>query len=405
MPSFPNHMMLLCGKPRLGSSYIRQTPIFNYRHRKLAVGGDDSASGTLAISMNEAEWWYENTIGNGVMVFVDDPIAPVFDGYISRVTYEIGGEIFTRSVDEMFNRTNMDSYSKAGAALAVTSDVNVAASQSIYMVKEGRIAGEVDYGGTSKAAIRSILSAKYAWPQVSFSQGGGAIALKLEIKGWHHIWEWENYDSANTTVIDADVAVARATVNTLASPESNENGQYIYAVGAGGIGNTWAQFIQVNPGFTISREATNSPTYWDRLTEIVAGGNGSNAPWVIGITRRNAFNATRYVYYKPANTAVEYYRRQSSEPGAVRDRFGRLVQPWRAEPDRSIQVTDVLFGWAQAGQDPRATYIEALEYNSDDQTVTYQGGDDITATGIFGVNQRFKVRGRGVGRVPPRDRL
>lgn len=403
MSGIPIHNLVLLQKPRLGTGFLRQRSIFNYRHRKLAVGGDDSASGILAVSMNEAEWWYENATGNAVMLFVDDPVAPVFDGFISRVTYEIGGEIFTRSTDEMFNRTTMDSYNKAGAALAVTTEINDTASQAIYGVKQGQIAGEIDYGGTSKAAIRQMLATKYAWPQVSFSQGGGAIALKLEVKGWHHIWEWTMYESALTAVLDADVALVRALTRSdvLTFPA---NAPFIYQTGAADTG-AWTVLIDANPGFTISRESTNGRTHWDYASEIVAGGDGSNTPWVIGITRRNAFSATRYVYYRPANTAVEYYRRQSSEPGIVRDRFGRMVQPWRAEPDRSIQVTDVLFGWAQQGQDSRATYIESLEYDADSQSVTYQGGDNTEASGVFGMNQRFPIRGRGVNRVRPRDRL
>lgn len=404
MATVPVHNLVLLQKPRLGTNFIRQTPIFNYRHRKLAVGGDDTASGILAVSMNEAEWWHENAIGNAIMVFVDDPIAPIFDGLISRITYEIGGEIFTRSLDEMFNRTTMDSYSKSGAALAVTSAVNNTASQAIYGVKHGRIAGEIDYGGTSKAAVRAIMAAKYAWPQVSYSQGSGAIALKLEIKGWRHfVWEWDIYESSNTATPDAGTNLTNITVNSL-SLNFPSNAPLVYATGAGASG-AWTQFIQANAGFTISRESTNGRTYWDFISEIVAGGDGSSTPWVVGITRRTAFSATRYVYYRPANLAVQYYRRAFSEPGIVRDQFGRLVQPWRAEPDRSIQVTDVLFGWAQQGQDPRATYIESLEYDADSQSVNYQGGDDTTPTGVFGLNQRFPMRGRGANRVRPRDRL
>lgn len=402
MSTIPEHMLLLYEKPRLGGSYIRQIPVYAYRHRKVAIGGDDSASCQLFVSYNEAEWWYENALGNAGRFFVDDPVAPVFDGYVNRVTMEVGGYTFTRSLDDMFNRTTMDYYSQAGGALAVTAAINDTSSQAVYGIKQGQIAGEIDYGGTSKTAIRQILATQYAWPQVSFSQGGGAISIKLELLGWYHLWEWEMYESANTTDVNADAGILRVTVNTAA--EAPTNAPFIYATGAGGAGNTWAQYITTNAGFTINRESTNGRTYWDFISEIVSGGDGTN-PWVIGITRANALDATRYVYYRAADTAVAYYQRIFSEPGVVRDEFGRQVSPWRMEPDHSIQVTDVLFAWDEAGQDPRATYIEALEYDGDTQTVTYQGGDNINPLGIFGLNRRFKTRGRGVNKWPPRDRL
>ena len=401
--SVPEHKLLLYDKPRQGTTFIRQIPVYAYRHRKVAIGGDDSASCILFVSYNEAEWWYENALGNSGRFFVDDPMMPVWDGYVNRVTMEVGGYTFTRSLDDMFNRTTMDYYNQATAALAVTATINDTASQTVYGLKQGQIAGEIEYGtGSSRNAIRQILATQYAWPQVSFSQGGGAVAIKLELLGWYHVWEWEIYESTNTTDVNADVALLRTTVTTTA--EAPTNAPFIYATGAGGAGNTWSQYIAANAGFTINRESTNGRTYWDFISEITSGGDGTN-PWVVGITRPNALDATRYVYYRAARSAVAYYQRIFSEPGVVRDQFDRKVSPWRMEADRSIQVSDVLFAWDEAGQDPRATYIEALEYDGDTQTVTYQGGDNINPLGIFGLNRRFKTRGRGVNKFPPRDRL
>lgn len=396
------HMLVLKQKPRIGNGFLRQRPAYQYRHRKIAIGGDDSASCVLYISVNEAEWWLENAVGNGVQFYADDPTYPIFDGFINRVTYSIGSAVFTQSVDDMFNRTTVDSYSKAAGAIATTTAIDVTASQNIYMIKHGQLAGEVDYGGTSKNALRSLIASRYAYPQVSFSPGGGTVELKIEVLGWYHVWEWQMYESTNTSAIDADAAILRITVNT--SAEYPTNAQYIYATGAGGAGNTWAAQIIANPAFTISREATNGCTYWDRISEIATAGDTSSH-WVVGITRQSAIQPTRYVYYRAAKPAVKYVQRVTNEPGILRDIYARRVNPWWVEPDNSIQATDVLFGWAQTAYDLRATYIEAVTYDADVQTITYEGGDNITPIGVFGVNNRFKFRGRRVKNRSPRETL
>jgi hypothetical protein len=408
MGAIPTHTLHIHQKPRLGSNFLRAFPVFQYRHRLTDFGGCDSASFIVAVGFNEAEWLFENCIGNAGRMYVDDPVEPIFDGFISRITYEIGDKIFTRGLDDMFNQTEIEVYDVPSATTTtVGAVVNVAASQAIYGLKRGRINGETQPTASTglKNAIKTALSVRAAWPLSSFSQNpSGGLSVKIEMRGWYAMWDWEIYTNVAVGSNNPWVVLRGATVDTSASAPLNA--PFIYSTGAGA--GAWSALIQTNNAFSMSDGDPSGQTYLQFIESIVAGGGTAGAPWVCGITKFNNFDPNtngRRVYYRPARTSVFYYQRGLTEPGVFRDVFGRKIDPWRVEADRVVQATDVLFGWNSQGQDPRATYIVALDYDAEAQNVSYVGADDITPQGIFGARTRFKVRGRGQNRSPVRFRI
>lgn len=407
MAAIPQHTINIYQKPRLGSSWLAQFNIYNYSHRLLALGGCDSARFTVDVSFNQAEWLFENCIGNSGRIYVDDPVDPIFDGYISRITYKIGGVDLTRGIEEMFNDTSVMYYNTAAAATQVSGTVDTPASVAIYMRKHGTIEGDIAFTGgtTQRQNIRTLMRDRSSWPLSSMSAGEGTFALEIEMRGWYSILDWLSYNNALTTTAGASALIQELLTDT-ASATLYSNALYVWATGSGS--GAWSALITTNSSNS-ARESSNQQTYLEFLEGIIlAGAAGSpRVQYAWNVSKYNGFDPNtngRRIYYAPARTSVYYYQRARSEPGVFRDASDRKIDPWRIEADRTVQVTDILFGWAQQGQDPRATYIEAVDYDANAQTVKYTGSDDISAAGVFGFRQRFRLRGKGLNRAPVRWR-
>lgn len=407
MAAIPQHSVNIYQKPRLGAGWLAQFNIFNYSHRLLAMGGCDSARFVVMVDFNQAEWLFENCIGNSARIYVDDPVEPIFDGYISRITYRIGGVDLTRGIEDMFNDTSIMYYNTATATTQTSATVDTPASVALYMRKHGTIDGDIAFTGatTQRQNTRTLLRDRSSWPLTSMSAGQGTFALEIEMRGWYTILDWLIYTNALTTTTGASVLIREMLADT-ASATLFENAQYIWATGSGA--GTWSDLISFNSS-NCARESSNQQTYLEFLEGVVLTGAAGTprVQYAYNITKYTGFDPNtngRRVYYAPARIDVYYYQRARSEPGVFRDAQDRKIDPWRIEADRAVQVTDVLFGWGQAGNDPRVTYIEAVDYSANEQTVTYTGSDDITVQGVFGLRARFKVRGRGGNRAPVRWR-
>jgi len=164
--------------------------------------------------------------------------------------------------------------------------------------------------------------------------------------------------------------------------------------------------VQQNLSFNYNDENISGQTYLEVFQGVTEAGNTDN-PWVFGITSLDLNGGVneRYAYYRPANRNLVYTTKALSEPGTIRDLYGRRVDPWRVQPDGIVRVADVLVGYDLPGEDPRQTYIETVSFSAETQTVTYQGTDDITNSGAFGLRQRYKKHGRKLDNAPIRTAL
>jgi hypothetical protein len=394
------HIIQLWAKPKQSAQWIKNYTAVNYRHKLVAKGGFESMSATLQMSANEGEAFIEQYIGNIVRVYVDNPVEPIWEGFITRITLRAGGAVFTRSTDNMMNRVNV-TYYNADSALAQkteqTAVVNNTASQNLYGIKEGSIDAGVHYNNadkTHKTTLRNTLLGIRAYPQISVQAGGSSSdsLIEIECQGLvYFAYEWQNYKSA---------------VTTLRQPNGIMN-----RLGAGGVGVIYPENlpfvatltdrgITANASFNISEESKTGQTFWQFIKSVGEAGDGTQQ-WVWGLTSVDPNLGYRYFYYKPATTTINYTTQIYRDSGYVRDVYGNIVNGWEVKPDYGIRINDAFIGWnltgTGAGDDPRVGYIETIEYDGETGAVTWQTGDNITLEGVFQNDRYFKAQGSRFG--------
>ncbi len=383
---------------REGNGYLARFQAFQYRHKKTAMGGDDSASCVVIATPAEAERILTDYLGCTVQTYVDNPIVPVWEGFISRITLEIGGVVFSRSLESMSNRVNVTYYNSDSAAAdktEQTAKVNNGLSQAKYGIKEGSYDAGVHYDNsdkTHKTALGSMVLGVYSWPQYSTEvRTPGAVVVRLEMQGFYHVWEWENYRNTGTTKYGAGGMLRRLLA--FADANAPSNASYIYDTRL--VGDP-PPLMGTNAAFNISEESKTGQTYWQFAQGIVEAGDGVSA-WVLQITRPDPNTGLRQVYYQPANTAVAYVMRPLTEPNVIRTPYGTRVNGWDVEPDRAVEFTDVLSFDKLEGDNPKKAYISAVEYDADAQSVSIQSGDDLTLEAALGFRRYIKRIGDRFG--------
>lgn len=383
----PPHWIHVYGRPLIeNSAFIKRYRAYGYRHKISSVGNYDTMSCQLDVSRSEADSFFER-LGSRIVVFVDNPRQPVWDGYLNRVTLTIGNQTVTSSLDEMANRaTVVYSAPDVAAAPQVTTTDNVLASQAIYGVKEGFLDGYLIRGSAlgKMDALRSTIMNTRAYPCKSYTYnsagGGGDSLLTIECLGLYHTMQWEKYyDSATVATSNADV-IMTAVLPTMQSLYFN-------------TANT--AFIAANGAFTQDRRSQTGQTFWEFFQSLQEAGDGSNK-WVMGVS---GFNEPPFIvrsfYYFQANTDIEYFIR-STDP-KVRNVYGQYVDNWRVRPDRGVRVADILTGWNGIGDDPATFYIDSVEYDAESQSVVFGSTDNISLEGVMNLNNYFSRYGKRFG--------
>lgn len=372
---------------------------FGYRHTILAVGNFDTAECDIKVSRAESEHIFSNFVGNHVRFFMDNPVVPIWEGYISRITMETGGLTFTRSLDEMANAVFVTYDDTTGVTDSKnTTIVNNTDSQAVYGVKMGsfEVGSFYTQSGSGVADnVRDKKLAQLAWPLVSVVQGGGnALRLHIECKGFFHTAEWVAPDITDTTSENADLAFQYAALTAIDSFNSDT---FWNTTGSGSTSD-----IDANGAFTLSRENKPNQTMAEKINKIVEAGDGANN-WVWGVPATDGNNGRaangRNIYYRQANADVEYKMNVYSDP-RVYTLHGRHVRNWEVRPDRGIRVTDVLpfFVEDTSLQDPRSAYIKSVTWNAESNQLTWQSDDDVlTWNGVFGLSKTIKRHGTRFG--------
>ncbi len=374
------HTLNLYQKPAIGTSFIRSFPVYNYRHTIAAVGGFDTASCDIAVrSRDEGQQFLDQYIGNRVAIFVDNPVEPIWEGFINRMTFNAGVVQYTASLDEMANRvtTTYTNVAVSATAATITANADNTDSQGVYGVKWENIDFGYLRGGTGATDVRDTVLAQRAWPKTSITRGEGNGLLHLELLGFYHTLEWEIFSDTGTgsqtiTSEISDLLATMANVGTF-------------------FDNTDTTDIATNTT-GINSEHIKRETSWSCLTRWQEIGDGA-LYWVVGITPTLFSTGTRRLYYRAANSTVNYTARQA-DGLRIRNLYGQLVPPWTVRPDYGIRVSDMLIGWNGLGDNPAETYIQTINYDANRQTVDYQGDDDTRAEGAF----QLKRYGRPIGK-------
>lgn len=402
--SVPQHGIMMYDNPLAagltGNNFYKRFLPVNYSHTHSAFGGFDSMSCDLLVDRYEAEYIFQNKMGARVAAFVDDPANMIWEGFINRITYRPGGIEVTRSFDEMANRIYVTYTTSAGVA-AQTAVVNNTSSQALYGIKVGNYDADQNYSAdvTQKTALSVVNLAQNAWPLTSQKFASGGAILTIECLGFYWLWDWEIYTSASGVIADANTVFRRVTVNAAAEPPANAFEIYESSATTG-----YDALIQANVTFNIARTESGGKTYLQFIKQITEAGDAANLRWVAGITPLDNNRGTRRVYYEPQSSTVAYLTRATNQPGVITDIYGRRVMPWEVKANKLIRVTDILgmTNFPSDLQDPRVTYINTVSYNSETQSVDYQGTDDITNEATLGGRKRYKKSGSRLANSPIR---
>ncbi len=394
------HIIQLWSKPKQTAQWLQNYIAVNYSHKIVAKGGYESMSATLTMTALEGEAFLERYIGNIVRVYVDNPVVPIWEGLITRITFRAGGVVFTRSTDNMMNRTNVTFYNADSASAQKTEQTAVAdntQSQALYGIKEGSIDAGVHYNNadkTHKTTLRNTLLGVRAYPQISVSAGGSSASASIEIECQgliYFAYEWQNYKNTDTTLSSASGILNRI---------GSGNAGAIYPTNLPFVVALDGSLVQSNLSFNISRESKTGQTFLQFIKSVVEAGDGTQQ-WVWGLTPVDPNTGTRRFYYKAASTAVVYTTQIYRDSGYVRDVYGNILNGWNVTPDAGIRINDAFLGWSLsgtgAGDDPRVGYIETIDYNGETGAVTWQTGDNITLEGVFQNDRYFKEQGRRFG--------
>ena len=313
-------------------------------------------------------------LGNRVAIYVDNPVEPIWEGFINRMSFSAGGVEYTISLDQMANRLAV-TYTNNAGAITTSSLVSDTNSQAVYGIKNDRLELRAQNTGTTMINnVRDTALTQRAWPKSSIVPAGGSGGglLKIECLGFYHTLQWDVYQDATV----ADVTLSNYLINQLLPGVIN---------GTTFFDNTVTSGITVN-ATTIQRTSIRGETIWDRMQIIREVGDGT-VYYVIGITPTSFQTGVRSLYYRAFNPAIEYTARQA-DGLRVRNLYGQLVDPWRVQPDKGVRISDMLIGWNGVGDNPTESWIMAVDYDANTQRVLWRGDDDRTAEGAF--NFRYK---------------
>lgn len=377
--SIPSHTLNLYQKPKLGNSPVNRFPVYNYKHSINAIGGFDTASFAIALrSVSEMQQFLDQYLGNRVAIYVDNPVEPIWEGFINRMNFSAGGVQYSISLDQMVNLVYGLYTPTAGGTTQTAAAVGTAKStlsQSLYGIKVEEIDLGVMLGGTGTTLMRDTVLAQRALPKTSLLPGrSGAGLLAIECLGFYHTLTWEGY--RNT------------------APGSAQLGNLVDTI-IGGLVNGTTFFDNTNLTRTVANTSTvdqfhtRGETAWDVLVKIREMANAA-VYYVIGVSPTDFQTNTRLFYYQQASSDIVYTARQA-DGLRIRNLYGQLVRPWTVRPDAGVRVSDALIGWNGIGDNPTETYIMRIDYDAEAQSVIYSGDDDLTAEGVFNLKRFNKA--------------
>lgn len=371
-----------------GRKFLGRFQAFNYKHTIDAMGWFDTVKCEIKLPEKTSGEFLLNYLGNEVMVYVDNPNRPIWEGFINRITLKRNGIITTRSLDSMSNAIEIIYDDPASApqqsrSTVVTDDD----SRAIYGTKSGTFEAGTNRGSqTLTTGIGDKKLAQLAWPSFSSALDvSGGLSLEIECLGFYHTLKWEKFAVSSTTVEAVGLVIQRYLYSTVTPT-------YVGYNGSGGSGNGDGLFYNdtddslwnANTSYNAVRENQTSTT-WDHIVKMCEAGDGTD-DWLVGITPYDISRDYRRAYYRQANNNIEYVV-SLREGMKVRSVYGHIIEPWEVIPDRSIRVgdlsTDVRIE-SSTQSDPSTMWIKKISYDANSNTVTWQGKDDITIEGIFG---------------------
>lgn len=371
------HTINIYQRPAQGNNFLNRHVALNYRHRISANGWYDTATCDIVPDADQYNVLLDDYIGTRVAVFGSNPLQPVWEGIVNRISYVQNGVSFSNSLDSMSNAVHVQ-YT-VGAGMVTPAAVTNADS----IAKFGRKGVVLNWGNTMNISgitpYQNTQLALLAWPQKSMvaAPGQANSPLRLELIGMYHTLGWFIQTNSSTVAVN---------MNTLAGQVS---------AAAGAASNVW--FSTGDLGLIVTNAAASmAPISIQQLTgleasrKIVETGD-SSTQWIFGISPTDPNLRIRRYYYRQANYTIRYTAR-IRDGLRIRDLYGRLVDPSTVQPDCGIRITDLTTVWNGVGDNPAETYIESVDYDATSGRVTLVSADDPRIEGQFQIARYGKPR-------------
>lgn len=400
--------MMVYEKPQIaftsGDRFIKRHLTYNYKHTIASFGWFDTASCELVADRSEAQQIFQEYPGCRVAFFADNPMMPIWEGFIERVEIDTGNVKLGRGLTEMSNSINVKYFDTASSPnTKLTAKVDNTVSQAIYGVKMGAYDAGVFYtggGGSETTHLKNKLLALHAHPftsmQASSSQN---VTIKLFFNGFYHTLDWETFETSDTATDVASNVIFGFAWYWAAHPTlALYNRDVFYS------STDYQATHEANTAFSISFEKKGGTSHLQKIREITESGglDGSTyVDYVFGITPTIPSLGYRRAYYRKANTEVKYIVKAYGDPGLFSVN-GLKVRPWIVTPDCVVQASDLLPSWNGVGTDPRLGYITQVTWDSNQDYVAWQTKDNrmTSMTGAFQLDRANKQIGTNFG--PPR---
>lgn len=388
--SYP-HWLTLYRRPQealtAGEQMVGRYRAYNYQHRISSFGWFDTASCDVQVrGTGQQSNVLERLLGTRAAIHVLDPIQPVWEGFVNRVSFVKNGVEWSISLDAMANRVTVvytnTSVSPGATTLAAAN--NDLTSQAVYGIKGTLIDLPKNYGATGVTTFQDTVLALNGWPQASLNTVNSPDSMvKLEMLGFWYTLGWSVYANSATTTPALDFMV-RSMIT------QDANGTLFY-------NNADITDIVVN-ALTTPTPNYNRQDLLTGMRRVVETGDGSQA-WVVGMGESNFNTGTRRVYYRQANVTTRY-RARLSDGLRLRDIYGKPVHGWDVRPDCGLQITDLVPGWSGIGDNPSEMYVDSVDYDGTTGVVSLAGADDKRVEGIYQLKRYGKASTWRFGTVP-----
>lgn len=383
--------------------------VFNYKHSWAWQGGCDSATCELQVTPQEAMTIFESFLGNRVQAHVDNPLSPIWEGYINRIDLELNGSKMSLSLDNMMNRVSVSYFNSSGSPdNKITTEVTNDDSISVYGSKSGAVDIGVEYYASDNRhhITRDKYLARLAYPEFTIAPSSNAtvFTLKLSMKGFYHTIGWDTFEVASAGVYDVGNTVfyylwyagLGTSVAGFNSSQTSGNGYGVF-FNTDDYQQTWFGNASYNTTF----EKRAGQSHLDFIKQHVDAGDGVN-DWVFGVTTTDPNLGYRRVYYRQANTDTKYYTTLYGDR-RIYSLTGELLSPWDIRPDASISIRDMPTLSLRLNNDISTPYITRVEYDAETGVVTWASKDDVTLTGAYQLGKVNRSEGSPFGHLSRRS--
>lgn len=313
------------GVPSTATPYPLGQRINNYTHSISATGGFESAAFDFTCDREEGLTWLRRLMCS---VIVSGPDAQtIFEGFISRVTFAIGGQARSVSLDSMANRARVRFTDFLGGA-GTTAVASNTASVARFGTKDTALSLNMTTGAAA-ANYRDVVLARSAWPRMepqtrisTGQQAGGPPTVQIECSGWYYALDWVVTSNTSQTLT--------ATGTQIGSLIGNYNATNDFL-------SEELRFIATT-GVSAPEYIAPDTTYRAKIEELLSLGTSAPARLAYGVYEGRIFRAQTWAGATPS--VIGYRGRLTS--GHLVNRWGGAAMPWDVRPDAMLEIVDLL---------------------------------------------------------------